>query len=124
MDAYTGEHLNWSNIRTKNRRPVGGTTKRCWHFSQPLIMLAMAWPRQILKSVHGERTTPRMTFLIRNLPLFAVVWWRTSTKRSDKRKKKEADKGHKSALARLIREAAGLPDLLAIRRAAFEGRFA
>jgi hypothetical protein len=78
-------------------------------------MLAMAWPRQILKSVHGERTTPRMTLLIRNLSLFAVVWWRTSTKRSDKRKKKEADKGHKSALA-----GGGLAGLLAIRRAAFE----
>ena len=36
--------------------------------------------------------------------------------------KEDANQGRKAALAAMIREAAGLPDLLAIRRAVMEGR--
>jgi hypothetical protein len=62
-------------------------------------------------------------------PTLRPVWWRKSTTGQGDRggeslEKEKADKGHKSALATLVREAAGLPDLLAMRRAAFEGRFA
>jgi hypothetical protein len=64
-------------------------------------------------------------------PRLKPVWWRKSAfgqnevggeSVSKQESQKEADKGHKAALAALMREAEGLPDLLAMRRQVMEAR--
>lgn len=56
-------------------------------------------------------------------PTLRPLWWRARTTSQADRggeilKKQEAQQGHKAALATMLQEAAGLPDLLALRRAA------
>jgi hypothetical protein len=57
-------------------------------------------------------------------PSMRPTWWRRRTTGQDggvgESEKKEAYEGRRAALARMIREAAGSPDLLAMRRAAVE----
>jgi DNA-binding transcriptional MocR family regulator len=76
------------------------------------------------------RTSNRYELLTPEAPVspdMRPVWWRRPTNgQSDLGgeglEKEEADKGRKATLATMFREAAGLPDLLALRRAAVEAK--
>ncbi len=105
------------------------TVSRALKHAKTLGLLAWA-ERRVRRGWRWLRTSNQYWLTVPDAPAepgTRPVWWRRSTTgHSDAGgeglEKKEAQQGHKAALATMIREASGLPDLLAMRRAAVEKR--
>lgn len=109
------------------------TVQRALHQAQRLGLVGWA-ERRVRAGWRWFRASNRYWLTVPDGPVepsMRPVWWRRATTsqddgggESESIERKTAQKGRKAALVAMVREAQGMPDLLALRRAVIEGRFA